>query len=435
MTEPLPYSLSLAAALEPFRREIEYVFDVLDRWYAVARVPNAQRVIHYGDDAPRGALSIPNALFPSAITVQYDGLHLDRDRFAAIEAGKGTAEFLPNKASPDGLRYDAIGLIFFMLSRIEERGHLLLDRYGRFQFSDAFAIRKGSQARPLADIAARDLVRLIAGERVVGSLTEFGICPTHDVDRLRGYHTYLEPARNAIGDIVKRGNIGAAIDRLQSGYFGDEPWGSFRDIMNLSEARGLCSRFYFMGPTNISMDSPYVRSWPHEVVAVVEELEARGHRIGFHPGYATPEDPAEWNRQKRGLEQLLNRQLVEGRQHVLRYRIDTTPEIWSDAGMELDVTLSFPEQSGFRSGTCRRYQAYSLPRRQKLTVDRIDTAIMDFGLFGGKYRDLGMDAAIEEALTARDACREFGGELVILFHTGQPVGLKREFYKRLLDVI
>ena len=131
---------------------------------------------------------------------------------------------------------------------------------------------------------------------------------------------------------------------------------------------------------------------------------------------------------------MLGRPVREGRQHVLRYKAEVTPEIWSDAGMMLDLTLGWPEVTGFRSGTCRRHAAYSLVKRRSLTLEQVSTAVMDFGLFGGKYRDLTIEAALAEARGAIEACRRFGGALAILFHTGQRRPPVTTFYQRLLDM-
>ncbi|MGH7002813.1 MAG: DUF7033 domain-containing protein, partial [Alphaproteobacteria bacterium] len=335
---------------------------------------------------------------------------------------------------PQSLSYEAIGLIYFMLSRIEERAPARPDRYGRFRYGEAFSVGAGLYGTPLADVAARALADLIGGGHVVAPRTHYAVRLTHDVDRFRAYHRPLDPLRTAVGDVVKRGHIGKAVRSLRS-YCGVEPWRSFRDIMDLSEAKGRRSHFYFMGPSRLEMDSPYALRWPNQVRAVSDEVARRGHAIGFHPGFATAADEVEWRRQKSGLENVIGGRLTEGRQHVLRYRIDATPEIWSDAGMDLDLTMGFPEAVGFRSGTCRRYPAYSLTRRRRLDVDRLDTALMDFGLFGGKYRDLPVDDALSEAKGVRDVCRAFGGELVILYHTGQSGGIERRFYEQLLNIV
>ncbi len=440
MSAPLPYRLSLAPELERFRPEIEHACAFLDRCHPLVRASEANRILHYGPDAPAGAVAVPAGLFPGGVRVDGEGIHLDRTAFAALEDGKGRAPFLPpddarRRRQGGALAYDALGLIFFLLSRLEERGAPALDRYGRFPYAASLAARRYGAAPPLADQAAHDLAAALLEQDDPPAASRYELLLTHDVDMLKGYHRPWEPLRNAAGDVVKRFDPMRAIRRLGDSYLSGEPWGTARDIMGASEKYGVPSRFYFMGPSENSMDSPYVLRLPRLLRQLSDEMASRGHIVGYHPCFATANDAGEWRRQREGLETVLGRPVREGRQHVLRYSADVTPDIWSDAGMTLDLTLGWPEVTGFRSGTCRRHASYSLRRRQTLPLEQISTSIMDFGLFGGKYRSLTVDAALADCRGVIDACRKFGGSLVVLFHTGQRRPPVTSFYERLLAIV
>ena len=435
MPDVSPYRLSIAPDLEAFRREIEYASAFLDRCHFVTRTQRAARVLHYGPDAPPGAVAVPAALFPGGLSVARDGLHPGRERLERMLRSDGsTALFPQDKDTVAGQRlgYDALGLIFLMLSRLEERDGPESDRYGRFRHEAALATRLGRHANPLADQAVFDLARALTGKERPANRTAYEVVMTHDADRLRGYHRWHEPLRNAPGDMIKRRRLAAGLRRLTRAYLGGEPWRSVRALMSLSEEAGLQGRFYFMGPTRRKMDSPYARTMAGLLRRVAGEIVARGHRVGFHPGFGTHADAAEWRRQKAGLEEVIGRPVEEGRQHVLGYAAETTPDIWDDAGMRLDLTLAFPEATGFRSGTCRRFPAYSLCRRRALQLEQVATAIVDFGLFGGKYRDLTVEAALADVAPAVEACRRYGGTLVLLYHTGHTDSKVQRFFTTLL---
>ncbi|MDA0703421.1 MAG: hypothetical protein O3A96_09340 [Proteobacteria bacterium] len=435
MTTTAYYRLSIAPELQLFEPEIAYACDFLDRAHAVQRVKQADRILHYGDRPPAGALAVPAAIFPSGVTLDTEGIYPVHDALAGIEAGQGPNRLLP----PAGvavagarLAYDALGLIFHQISRIEERDSAYTDRYGRFSIEGALATRQDSHLAPLADRAARDLASLIRGEEKPANHTQYGVLLTHDVDRLRGYHRPHLPLRYAAGDLVRRRDPQAAWKRIVVGYLSRLPWSSFNEIMDLSEHFGQQSRFYFMGPTWLSNDSPYVHTMPRLLRKLGDAVRRRGHIVGFHPGYATATDPAEWTRQREGLEAALGCPVLEGRQHTLRYDSTVTPDIWEDAGMTMDCTLSYPETSSFRAGTCRPFHGYSLRRRQPRQLVQHSTAVMDFGFFGGKYRDLTIEEALTEAARAQAVCRDYGGTLALLYHAGQPLAPQRPFYKALL---
>ncbi len=438
MAEAVPYRLSLDPALEPFRPEIEYACDFLDACHFVRREPGAETVLHYGGGAPDEAIRVPAAVFPNGVRLSEDGIHPEPAPLREIERGAGAAPLLPAGGGPESagraLGYDAIGLIFLMLSRLEERGSKARDGYGRFPYSASFAARAGCYADPPADRAARHLAAAITGETTPENRTRYQVVPTHDVDRLRGYHRPFEPLRLGAGDMLKRGRPVAAWRRLRDGYFSGEPWRSVRDLMTLSERFGLVSRFYFMGPSASPQDSPYTRSMAGLLRRVADEIAGRGHGIGFHPGFETATDPREWRRQRQGLENVLGRPVEEGRQHALRFVVDQTPAIWEAENMRRDLTRGFPEAVGFRNGTCRTHRAYGLRERCVLNLELNATAIMDFGLFDGKYRGLSVEQALAECGPAIEACRNYGGSLVVLYHTGQTRPPLRGFYERLLEM-
>ena len=64
------------------------------------------------------------------------------------------------------------------------------------------------------------------------------------------------------------------------------------------------------------------------------------------------------------------------------------------------------------------------------------SAINEFCLFGGKYNNFTIDEALGECIDTINNCRRYGGELVILIHTGWPKdSIVLAFYDQLLNGI
>ena len=438
--EPRRDRLSLHPSVERYRPELEFACAFLDLCYPVKRAPEAATVLHYGPEPPPGAVAIPAALFPDAVRVDGDGIHPERPGLARAEDGRAGALLPPADAmEADGKRvrrtlgYDALGLVFLLLSRLEERGFVGGDRYGRFPIEASLLWRRARPDLPLADIAVRDLAASLLGAENPLNARTYRVWLTHDLDSLRGYHYPLAPLRNALGDIVKRHDPHSALRRLRGSYLGGDPWRSCRHIMELSERHGFTSRFYFMGPTRDPMDSPYVVREPKVVRRLADEMVVRGHVVGFHPGFQTRRNAEEWRRQKQGLEAVLGRNLSEGRHHGLRFDAESTWDLWDGGGMEMEASLGYPQPSGFRSGTCRAHPTDSLRRRRALDLMAYPTAIMDFGLFGGRYRDLTVEEALTECQRIVEVCRTYGGDLVVLCHPTQVSPKTKSWYGRLIE--
>ncbi len=438
---PRSYRLSLHPPLEKFRSELDFACRFVEQCHPVARSDLASSIIvHYGPEPPADAMHIPNAVFPDGVIIDDNGIHPNFEYLQRLEEGAASSSIFPPAADSDkqpnsDLGYDALGLIFLMLSRLEERGNEAnqQDRYNRFPFEGSLQSRRSSLETPYADIAAKHIAGAILGTAMPESLTGYNVVLTHDVDRLRGFHNVEHLVKNAIGDVVFRKDIKAAAVRLWFASAAGEPWKACRYVMANAERYGFISRFNFMGPTENNMDNPYAIQRPGMLRRLTKEIVARGHRIGFHPGVDTATDQTEWERQRAGLEKIIEMEVYEGRQHALMFQIDSTWDIWDRAGMENEMTLGYPAPSGFRSGTTRSHPIYSLRQRRTLSLRSYPTAIMDFGLFDGKYRNLSLSTALEECQRIIDVCKAWNGDLVVLFHPAQLTRLRRQFFEQLLE--
>ena len=101
--------------------------------------------------------------------------------------------------------------------------------------------------------------------------------------------------------------------------------------------------------------------------------------------------------------------------------------------MSVDYTMAFPEKSGFRTGSTRCFNAYDLYNRRALKFDFCATTVMEFGMFGGKYRDLEPEQAMEECRPLIKECQRYGGYFVVLQHTGVMSNKIKLFYEKLLS--
>lgn len=440
MTDKAPYRLSIARDAEPFRKEIEYACRFIEQVYGLVQSAEAQTVLHYGDNPPPHAIVVPAVLFPHGVSADERGIHLERT--AADKLFERTAApylFPPkggigHKQPGEPFEYDALGLLFVLLSRIEERQPQDVDAHGRFTYRSSFYARyMGGIDTPWADLAARDLAAALKGESKPDSKTRFAVTLTHDVDRLKGYHKVHLPLRYALGELARSANAAKALTHITNGYLSGEPWRSMNAIMDLSDRHGVQSRFFLMGPSTHPKDSTYALSMAGLLKKVAAHIRRRGHLLGFHPGYDTSTDRQLWLSQKEALEDIIEHPVQEGRQHVLRYDIAQTPSIWSAAGMQVDYSMAFADMPGFRTGTCRAYDAYDLVARRTLAVRFLATPITEFGLIGGKYQDLSVDQALQKCDPIIDACREFDGDLCVLYHSSNPDRQQGLFYKALIQ--
>lgn len=423
MQKTFEYQLKISSHLLKFESEIKYAFDYVNHFYDLKFNDNAERVFNYGGTD----CHMPASFFEDFVSLTSEGIFLKTKSGLSLET---LWPKLPKKGQTAGFQVDAIGFIFFMLSRVEERSSISLDNHERFLSASSFVVKKNWLHIPVADIFARFVAYLITGSWRKET-TKYTIKLTHDVDRLKGYHYPLEPIRYALGDLLKRNRGLSALKRFEA-YKTNEPWASVNALTALSEKYFLKSHFYFMGPSSLKMDSPYCKTMKSLLNDVVTQIIDNGHLVGFHPGYATFNNSREFAIQKYGLESVAGINVLEGRQHVIRYDCATTPRIWDSNKMRNDYSLFYPDRIGFRNGSCHSFPSYDLVSRNVLKLHQTATAIAEFALLDDRYNNYGVDLALEMCSWVVDQAKEFNGELVVLFHTHQLDRPQWRFYKKLL---
>ena len=308
---------------------------------------------------------------------------------------------------------DIFASVFFMLTRWEEYVNMRIDKHGRFLGRDSIAFKYQFLQRPVVNEYAEFLWNMLLSlsPQQEREQHDYQLIFTHDIDKIfyRGTK-YIA----LLGDILKRRDWARMKKRLNY-LFLKNPYDTFDFLMDHSERKGCVSRFYFMASARIKDvqdDSAYWSSGKFK--KIVEKIKARGHVIGFHPGYLTYRDGACWRNEKLLLEQTLGSGVKEGRQHYLRLDISKTLRYWEDNNMLVDSTLGYADVDGFRCGTGNEFPVFDFLQRKSLNLRERPLIAMD-NTINGK---VGLNMEEKQMIYERyiDICRKYKMELTLLFH-------------------
>lgn len=362
--------------------------------------------------------------------------------------GKTSKKPIEQRDDAIDINFDIFGPAFLMLARIEENGVSNEKNRGRFEYSQSFFAKKGLIHRPVVD----EYVSIIkfAIDRLWPDLfsdndsRHCSLKLSHDVDWPL---SSLEPRRAAIrgigADIIRHHDYALAAKKALALTLPKklstkiDPYNTFDFIMTESERRGFTSTFNFMASTQKNtldcdyyLDSPFVRGLLLEVVK-------RGHEIGFHPGYDTFLDDKllgeEYERLVKACRSLgIERKIISGRQHFLRWQATSTWKSWDDLGLQYDSSVGFAEHIGFRSHCTFAYPAFDIESRKQLNLIEYPLMVMDTTLFS--YMQLSEENIIEEVLKLFETVKFYGGDFSLLWHnTGLVTKSQRRIYKSILD--
>lgn len=295
---------------------------------------------------------------------------------------------------------DIFGIIFFMLTRIEELIITERDSHNRFSALSSIAYLYDFIDRPIVDEYV-DLFSLCL-KRLWPNLVLFNTRKRKtyiscDVDTPFDptVQSFITLGRTCASDLIKRKSIREAFKRVRRfiynkfGRYTYDPFYSFEWYMDECEALGLTVAFYFI-PSSILPHNGNYELKDKAIKELLVNIDARGHEIGVHGTYQSYLDGDSIKYNKKLLDEALIacriQQKVKGnRQHYLRWDSSKTPELLDAAGFEYDTTGGFADYAGFRFGTCREFSMWGWEAKKKLTLKQRPLLIMDSSVVVGGY--------------------------------------------------
>ncbi len=348
------------------------------------------------------------------------------------------------------IHYDILGLIYWMLNRIEEIGRFDLDNHGRFPATASHAYQMGYLERPVVDEWLHILGQVIQRQwsNVLLRKHRFSINVSHDVDNPSryGFKSWKKILRGVASDVVRRGDFKNAVlapwVRLNSNsrLHPRDPVNSFEWLMDVSEQHGLTSAFNFIcGNTAPRLDADYEPG--HLAIrTLMRRIHQRGHEIGLHPSYGTYQSPSLIRAEADRLRAIAAEEAIEqlqwgGRMHYLRWEHPTTLCAWNDAGMAYDSSLGYADLPGFRCGTCFEYPAFDPIAGRLLSLRIRPLIVMESTILAAHCLGLGTRpegrAKFEQF---KQTCRAVSGTYTLLWHNCQFEKMEeRVLYERLLS--
>ena len=326
---------------------------------------------------------------------------------------------------------DIFGSALFMLTRYEEVVKKERDALDRFSAMDSLAYQEGFLERPIIneylEILWQWLKRYFPGLK--RKERQFSIMPTHDVDVpfwSLGFSWY-QRGRMLAGDILKRRDIGLVskhigyIANAVSGNFEADPNNTFDLIMDISEAHGLTSHFYFMTARGRDdKDGNYDIMHP-EIRKLARKILLRGHKIGIHPGFGSKDSVDFITGDTDTLRRMIKVENLPvknfgGRQHYLHWSASSTWKHYEQAGIMYDTTLSYADHIGFRCGICYDYPVYNVVTHECYKLREYPLVVMECSGLAERYMNLSHEEMLIRCRLLKKKVQKYQGTFVMLWH-------------------
>lgn len=247
---------------------------------------------------------------------------------------------------------------------------------------------------------------------------KFGICLTHDVDRIdkKWWHCiyYFMKTKRFY-------HIKTLLTKWKN-----NPYWNFDKIMALEDRYGVRSTFFFLNetkklellnPKTYPLSLGYYDINDPNVVNIIRELDENGWEVALHGSYDSYKNEDLLLKEKKTLEKILGKKVIGVRQHFLNLDIPNTWQIQKEVGFKYDASFGFRDRVGWRD---RKYLPFRPFEEDDFLV--IPLTIMDVAL---ERSSKSLKEAVEKVEAILKYAERRGCLVTVLWH--QRVFNEKEF--------
>jgi hypothetical protein len=340
---------------------------------------------------------------------------------------------------------DIIASSFFLLSRYEEiLKSECRDQHGRFLAKDSIIFQQGYGSRPLVDEYGVLLKKWLKefGVEVLSEQRGFSkVYLTHDVDVPFRFERLNVVCKQYIKNILHYNYCGSPLKKYISER--NDDFYTFPAIidydLNCREKLPHISveSIYFLISAGSLFNRQYYNFSSRKIARLMGDLKKSGAVLGLHVSYEAGVYPQELPSEVKRFIERVGTYSGFSRHHYLQWREPEDVVPMEQAGITDDFTLSYADVAGFRVGTCHPYRFIN-PRTKSLSNIIIHPLeIMECTLDSEVYMHLDYEQALEYSKDVINQVHKYHGELVLLWHNTEFLGLdyQEKLYRHIIDYI
>lgn len=312
--------------------------------------------------------------------------------------------------------FDIISSIFWQLTRIEEYFPHPADAHGRYPASQSLLTKKNLLRIPLVDLWIfewRKQLESHFGLEIRLNNVNPSWSVGMDIDQF--YKHSAKPLYQKTGGLFKdlmNGNLTNVRERLKiySGLCKD-PFDIYDNIAQMHLPKDSLYFFILSGG-----QSPFDKNHSLEQQSIrhkISELEALGE-IGLHPSYDTMTRAELIHRELKLLQSCCDKPIMRSRQHYLRFRLPTTYRLLIGEGIQMDYSMVYAAQTGFRASCCRPFYWYDIEQENTTSLKVIPCAAMDRTYL--TYLKFERVQVVKDVRELWQTTQKYGGHLHMIWH-------------------
>lgn len=331
------------------------------------------------------------------------------------------------------VNFDILSLSFILLSGLDELVSAERDEHDRFLYRNSIANKYNIIKIPLVDEYAMLLRGILKKEcpDIEIKPRQFSITPTHDIDDIYRFTRPVKSIKSILSQLLRSKNIKEVIIAVKFFFLSlsdqrkDPYFKGIETLLKDSEANGLKSIFFFMGANPSAFDAGH-NIHDKNLKAVLKQIQDANMIAGIHPGFYTYKDRNVLKMEIERVKEAIGHSVVHSRQHYLRFNRQQTFDNLQAEGVEIDYTMGFAEEEGFKCGTSYEFHPYDFKNDMPYKIKEKPLIAMDVTL--SSYKNYSVEQAKQSLDLLSQRIRRTGGNFIILWHNAY-VYREIKFYK------
>jgi hypothetical protein len=313
-------------------------------------------------------------------------------------------------------RVDPIASIFYIITGYDEYLSEETDEHDRYPGKSSLVYNYGWIDKLMIERWSERVISFIelqSKEEISKESIPFKIIPTFDIDNVYAYklkegtRKWMSISRDLLrfdkSRLRERRNV------LKVGL--KDPYDTYDYIFSLINEGYEVKLFWLLGDygtfdRNVHHENRYHRSLIHRF--------SERCKIGLHPSYQSNDSRSTLVKEKLRLEEIIDSEVENSRQHFLKINLPHTYEKLISCGFLNDYTMGFADTPGFRAGIARTYLWYNLKKDQITTLSVHPFTYMDGTL--NEYMKLTVQEAIDTVDKLKSEVKRYGGDFISIWH-------------------
>ncbi|AXT56421.1 polysaccharide deacetylase family protein [Aquimarina sp. MMG015] len=270
--------------------------------------------------------------------------------------------FFQVKHPDTALPFDIFAASFYLLTRYEEYLPHVKDELGRFTATESIAYQHGFLQEPVVDIWAFEFKNILKEKYsdIAFQEKEFRIYPILYINQTFAYWQkgILRSIGGGLRDLWQL-KISDVTDRFKVMLgIKKDPYNTFDFVINLQKNKIRdCLVFFGLGDyTNLEKNISHSNPEHRKVIKHVSDYV----NVGLKVSYDAISDLEMLKEEKTRIENIVNRQMLYSLCSFYKIKLPEAYRNFIELEIKEDFSMGYPEQAGFRAGTCTPFMFYDL---------------------------------------------------------------------------